>query len=371
MSQINGSSITTYWVNGDGGSNSNNGTTKALAFDTIAHAIGEIGSDGDELRIMKTDDDASHYTISTALAPAWNNKEILITGANKDGEVDGTQVKIFGDVGGSAPILNFASTKGERSIWANIHFDALDDSEHCVETTSANHYIFWVNCRFSQATGHGVNRTGANYWSFINCRFDNNGGNGLLNTSTSFGIHYACVFDNNAGDGADSGWRENWIRCAFYNNGDEGLVNSTSGGTVVDCVFDNNTGSGRNDEGSSIQGCQVGNIYSNNGAFGIDYAAASDSVEFNSLFFNNTSGDYDSSSGNFTYGQLLNYTPGASGINPNFADAANFDFTPGVTGASADTFYSLGVDSYIKTYGTTLGNPGITKFVNTETISTF
>ena len=197
--RFGGSSVAVYYVDGDAGDDGDDGGLSD-PWETIAHALSKVTdgtiNDGDEIRIMAT----GNYTIGTTLAPGWDLKEVLITGANSSGDVDGTQAVLIGNVGGSSPMLNLASAKGERSMWANLHFDANDNSQHCVESTSNNHYITWVNCRFSQATSHGVNRTGANYWHFIKCRFDNNAHNGLQNTSTSFGVIYDCLFDNNGQD---------------------------------------------------------------------------------------------------------------------------------------------------------------------------
>ena len=104
-----------------------------IAFDKIAD--GTV-TDCDEIRIMAT----GNYTIGTTLNPEWNNKEITITGANSAGIVDGTQVVITGDVGGSASILDIGATECERMVWANLHFDGDDDSQSCVKSGSSNHY---------------------------------------------------------------------------------------------------------------------------------------------------------------------------------------------------------------------------------------
>ena len=374
MSTFKGSSVKTWYVNGGAGvggdtpadnTTSNRGEAPDNAWDTIQFAFDKVADGtvdhGDEIRIMNT----GNYTIGTTLAPDWDSKEVLIIGANAEGEVDGTQAVLIGNVGGSSPMLNLASTKGERSMWANLHFDANDNSEHCVESTSNNHYIHWVNCRFSQATSHGVNRTGANYWSFVKCRFDNNAHNGLQNTSTSFGVSYDCLFDNNGQDGADSGWRESWIRSVFYNNGTEGLVFNSSGGRVIDCVFDSNGSDGMIDEGTTNQGLRVNNIFSNNSAYGVDNGNNTDIVSFNELFYNNGSGDFDTAQGQLA--EYFNYTPGASGYNPNYLDVANFDFTTGATFEGHGT----GMPSPIRKFGSTANDPGILKWTKTESVSIF
>jgi len=362
-----GSNVAVYYVNGGLGDDANNGTTPALAWDTIQKAFDKIAdgtiNNGDEVRIMGTTADATNYALTAALNPAWDAVELLITGANAAGDVDGTVVLIDGsNLNSSTPMLDMGATECERAVWANLHFDASDDAQYCVESAANNNYQVWVNCRFSQAVSNGVHRVGNTYWSMINCRFDNNGGDGMNAGNTSFGVIYKCLFDNNAGDGAESGVRDKWISCVFYNNGGDGANINTSGGIIVDCIFDNNTSDGLFDSGTTIQGVRVNNIYSNNAAYGVNHETNTDSMGFNEVFYNNNS-DFD----DVALVSVFNYTPGASGFNPSFVDRVNFDFTTGSTFEG----HGLGMSTPYKWFGSTAADAGVGKWRSSETITIF
>ena len=374
MADKQGTSVNIWYVNGDGGDDGITGDSVANAWETIQFAFDKIAdgtvNDGDEIRIMAT----GNYTIGTTLNPDWDSKEVTITGANSSGGVDGTQAVLIGNVGGSATMLDMEATECERMVWANLHFDANDNSQSCVKSATSNVYQHWINCRFSQATTNGVEWTGANHWDFINCRFDNNGENGLEMDSTSFGVAYKCLFDNNADMGVDTGtlnaFRHKWIECVFYNNATDGMNFTGAGGFIANCVFDSNGRAGIQDRSSTIQSLRISNIYSNNTTAGVNYITSTDSVAFNELFYNNRNDTEDNAGGSDAIselGHMINYTPGATGYNPNYVDSANFDFTTGVTfegrGSALPTPYSL--------FGSTADDPGLNKWIKTETISVF
>ena len=378
MADKQGANVSIWYVNGDGGNDGITGDSVANAWGTIQYAFDKIAdgtvNDGDEIRICKTSDDATNYLISTTLDPAWNNKEVIITGANSGGGVDNTQVEIRGNVGGAAAILDIATGEAERTVWAHLHFNANDNSQTCVKSGSANQYMKWVNCRFSQATENGVEWTGANTWDFLNCRFDNNAQHGLEMDSTSYGIAYKCLFDNNGAMGVDTAalnaFRHKWIECVFYNNGTEGMDWTGAGGFVANCIFDSNGSDGLLDRANSVQSLRIGNIYSNNAHAGVNYITSTDSVAFNELFYNNRNDTEDNSGGSDAIselGHMINYVPGASGENPNYVDAANFDFTPGPTFGGV----GAGIPTQYQWFGSTADDIGLNKWIKTETISVF
>ena len=378
-----GANCKVWYVNGGAGyggdtpadnTTSNRGEAPDNAWDTIQFAFDKIAdgtvNDGDEIRIMAT----GNYTIGTTLNPDWDTKEVTITGANSSGGVDGTQAVLIGNVGGSATMLDMEATECERMVWAHLHFDANDNSQSCVKSATSNLYQHWINCRFSQATTNGVEWVGANHWDFINCRFDNNGENGLEMDSTSFGVAYKCLFDNNAAMGVETAslnaFRHKWIECVFYNNGTEGMDWVGAGGFVANCVFDSNGGAGLKDRANSVQSLRIGNIYSNNAHAGVNYITATDSVAFNELFYNNRNDTEDNSGGSDAiseFGHMMNYVPGASAENPNYTDAANFDFTP------KESFGAMGANIPLpyKWFGFTADDIGLNKWVNRESKSIF
>jgi hypothetical protein len=379
MSDKQGANVAVWYVNGDGGADnttSSRGQAYNNAWDTIQFAFDKIAdgtvTDGDEIRICKTSDDATHYAVGTALNPAWDQKEITITGANASGLVDNTQVILTATASITA-ILDIGAGECERMVWANLHFDGADTATYCVNSAATNHYQKWLNCRFSQATSHGLYKL-ANYWDFANCRFDNNGGDGLRMDSTSYASHYKCLFDNNAACGVDTGtenaYRHNWFECVFYNNGTIGFDCSGAGSIICNCIFDNNGEEGLKDRGSSIQTCRAGNIYSNNTEGGVNYHSTTDSVAFNELFYNNRHDTEDTGAdadGISELGHMINYIAGASAENPNYTNAAGLDFTPTKSGG----YVGAGMPIPYKWNGSNADDIGLGKWVNTESISTF
>ena len=380
MTDLRGANVAVWYVNGDGradNTTSDRGTAYNNAWDTIQFAFDKIAdgtvNDGDEIRICKTSDDDRFYAITSALNPAWDQKEVTITGANASGEVDGTQTILTATASITA-ILDIGATECERTVWAHLHFDGDDTATYCINSAANNHYQKWLNCRFSQATSHGVYKL-ANYWDFIKCRFDNNGGDGLRMDSTTYASHYKCLFDNNTGAGCDTGtenaYRHKWYECVFYNNGKEGFDCVGSGAVIVNCIFDSNGEEGLKDKGSSIQTFRVGNIYSNNTRAGANYSGSTDSVAFNELFYNNrndtedTGVDADAIS---EFGHMINYVPGSSSdVNPQYADPSNFDFTPISSFAGIDR----NTPTPYKWFGSTADDIGLNKFSEGESISVF
>lgn len=381
MTDLKGANVNIWYVNGDGGNNSITGDSVANAWDTVQYAFDKIAdgtvNDGDEIRICKTSDDATHYGIGTALNPAWNDKEITITGANASGLVDNTQVILTATASITA-IIDIGANECEKMVWANLHFDGADTATYCVQSAIDNHYQKWLNCRFSQATSHGVYKL-TNYWDFANCRFDNNGGDGMRMDATSYASHYKCLFDNNAACGVDTGtenaFRHNWFECVFYNNGTIGFDCSGSGSIICNCIFDDNGAAGLKDRGASIQTCRAGNIYSNNALAGVEYYTTTDSVAFNELFYNNRHDTEDNNGsgaadadGIGELGHIINYIAGASAENPNYANASSFDFTP-----TRPAFGGIGsgVPTPYKWFGSTANDIGLGKFRGDESISIF
>ena len=380
MSDKQGANVSIWYVNGDGGTDTtthSGGTSVALAWDTIQYAFDKIAdgtvNDGDEIRICKTSDDATHYGISSALNPAWDKTEVTITGANANGEVDNTQIVITATAVMTA-VLDIGTGKCERMVWAHIHFDASNNSQSCVKSGTSNLYQHWINCRFSQATENGIEWVGENHWNFISCRFDNNAQHGLEMDNSSQGVAYKCLFDNNGAMGVETAslnaFRHKWIECVFYNNGTVGMDWVGAGGFVANCVFDSNGEAGLLDRASTVQSLRIGNIYSNNAHAGVNYITTTDSVSFNELFYNNRNDTEDNAGGSDAiseFGHMINYIPGASAENPNYIDAANFDFTPkssfGAMGASVPTPFQW--------FGSTADDIGLNKWVKTESISIF
>lgn len=378
MTDLRGANCAVFYVNGLTGSDDNDGSgwTSGSAFATVQKAFDKIAdgtiNDGDEVRICGGS--GITYGIGTALNPAWDTKEVTITGANADGMVDNTQARLIATAS-IGSILDMDATECERATWAHIYFDGAGVATNCLNSAANNHYQQFVNCRFSNATSHGVYKL-SNYWNFINCRFDNNGGDGMRMDSTSFGFTYKCLFDNNASCGVDMGtenaFRNAYIECVFHNNRTKGIILNGSYGVVCNSIFDSNTEEGLQDRGTTIQTLRIGNIYSNNGYGGVNYYGNTDSVGFNELFYNNrndTEDDGADAEAIGPLGHMINYVAGASGQNPNYLNGTGptFDFTSGPTFGGK----GFGIPTPYAWFGTTADDVGLNKWVNTETISIF
>ena len=379
MSEFIENNVVTYYIDGDGGNDSNAGTSVGAAWATIGKMVtvlnagGSSAYDGDLFIIMNT----AEYELPAGLVVTWANQDFLITGANSAGVVDGTKAVITGSgLNSSTAMVSYESGGADGGVWANIHFDAKNTSAHCIETPASGanaHGVHFVNCRFSNATDDGINQNNVSgYWNYVNCRFDNNGQCGLQQTSGSqFNVMYKCIFDNNGDNGLDCGGYSRCVECVFHNNEDRGAHPNHGGAIFLNCIFDSNSEDGAyvSGSGSSVW---VNNIFSNNTQHGFQIGNNTEATHFNSLFYNNTSGDMSDQTSS-AHAKYFNYTPGASGFNPNFVSGTgpNFDFTTAATGASAGIFYNSGLEMPYMIHGTTSDNPGLYKFVNTETISVF
>ena len=138
MAEYNGAGVTIYYVDGENGDDSSaDATTTGGAWETIQNAFDEIAAgnivDGDEVRIMKTADDETHYGISAKLTVTWSNREVIISGANSSGVVDGTIVEINGDgLDSSTPMMEVSVATADHLIFSHLKFNAADTAQHCV-----------------------------------------------------------------------------------------------------------------------------------------------------------------------------------------------------------------------------------------------
>ena len=369
MASYNGASVTIYYVDGENGNDSSTGLSYNLApWKTIQKAFDEIAAgnivDGDEVRIMKTADDATNYGISAKLTCTWNGREVIINGANSLGVVDGTIVEINGDgLDGSTPMLEISVATADNLVFSHLKFDAADTAQHCVEATSANsHHVNWVNCQFTQATSHGVYTNNlAMYWNYVNCRFDNNGGSGLEHQSSMYGGVHKCLFDNNAGDGGRFGGASKITQCVFFNNGDDGAYVSNSGCFICDCIFDDSAGSGLYLSGGG-QGIITNCLFTNNAGYGTKIGSGTETRQFNCAFYGNGTNSY------YTTGtvhlSMYNFLDDAT---TTYGVTSDFDFTHD----GASSVVGAGMPMPFRWMGSTSDDIGLSKWVNTESISVF
>ena len=373
MAEYTGASVTIYYVDGENGDDSSaDATTTDGAWETIQNAFDEIAAgnivDGDEVRIMSTSDDETYYDLGGAqqtggkLTVTWDSREVLITGANSSGVVDGTIVTIFGDsLDGSTPMMEISVGTVDNSQFANLKFDANDTAQHCVEATAANsHHVMFVNCRFTQATSHGVYTNNlANYWNMINCRFDNNGGTGYEHQQSNYGAIHRCLFDNNAGDGSRHGVAAKITDCVFFNNSDDGCYITNNGAVICNCVFDNNTSDGLYITGGG-QSVVMNCLFTNNTGYGTVNGSGTETKQYNCAFYNNGTNSY------YTTGTVhLSMFNFLDDVTTTYGVTNDFDFTHN----GDSSVVGAGMPMHFKWMGATASDIGLGKWVNTETIS--
>lgn len=373
MSEFIGSGVNTLYVDGENGNDGNSGSASHSgttgAWKSIPYALtqidsGSIPQDGDELRIMKTSDDATYYGVTGSLDVSWSSKEVSIVGANSSGTVDGTVVEINGgNLDSSTPIMLISGSDNDNCSFSNLSFNCGGTAQHGVEATgSGNNGLSWINCRFTNATSHGLYTTSLpNYWQFINCRFDNNGGNGLDHYGSQFGMTYKCLMDNNTGDGYKCGANSRVAECIMYNNGGYGLNINDAGSIICNCIIDSNGSTGVKVWGGWTSRF-VDNVITNNAGVGLSIASASaESVHFNTSFDNN-------SSAHNSQNHLILYDFDSAGT-VSYEDASGLDFTP----TSTSSVIGKGFPTHFKWFGSTGGDAGVGKFVQEggESISIF
>ena len=370
MAELNGSSVTIYYVDGGAGDDSNAGTSPTAAWKTLEKGWDEASgfADGDELRILKTGNDAVNYRPAQGLTVDWSSKEIIINGAGTStdgGLVDGTIVEINGSsLDSSTPMVLFNTNSSDQTMFSHIKFQAADTAQHCVEATVANiHNVHFINCQFTQATSHGLYTNNlSNYWNLLYCRFDNNGGEGCQMQATNFNVVYKCLFDNNGGDGGRFGNFCRIIECVFTNNGDDGGYISNAGSVICNCVFDSNADDGVYRTGSG-QGLYINNVFSNNGRYSHLTGSNTETRNFYNAYFGNAQSRLGYTTGT-DHQSLYNYVDGAT---TDWGTTSDINYTPD----GASTLRGAGMPTPYKWDGTTSDDIGLNKFKTFENVTIF
>ena len=376
--------FTYYYVDGENGDNSDNGSTPALAFSTIQYALdkvtdGTIGVDG-VIIIMNTaiydvEDDESKITTGVS-------KHVILTGANSDGVVDGTQIRIraTGTWNATAGVVESNHT---GYTYMNIIFDGNDLAEYGWNRGgSAGDSVAFINCRFTNALGWGCYPNNS-YFHFYNCEFDNNGD---ADTDAHggcyrvyYGHFYRCVFRDNRGQGLyNPGHRSSIDRCVFSNNSRYGL--SLYGECrVSDSIFEENDRGAIYMHGHAtympghIINCVFRGNANHSTAIPAIYSASS---AYTALVYNNVFDNtgYNGQIGGATAGTVTDrfaYFEAHGGtVGPVYYEGATLDmnFTP----ISSSKAVGAGIPAPFQVRGTTASaDAGHISFANTETISIF
>jgi len=381
---------TKYYIDGDRGNNTNNGSTPTLAWATIAYALSKIDdgtvSEPDAVIIIMN---TTTYTCDTDEnnLDTGSNAHVVITGANSEGVVDGTQITIQATGTWNDTAIGLWQSDHKHYTYMNIIFDANDKAEYAWNRGgNAGDDVAFINCRFTNALGWGCYPNNS-YFQFYNCEFDNNGNadsdahGGCYRAY--YGHWYRCVFRDNLGIGLYTpGQRSSIDRCVFSNNSRYGLTlygecrvsdsvfqDNDRGAIyvhghanympahIINCVF----------QGNAQESTAIPPIYSGNA----NYTA----MIYNSVFDSQNLG-----------GQIGGITAGPPAVNDRFAlfqgnggstggtavvsfqgSTVDRDFTPTSGSAVVDN----GVPSLFVVHGTTAIDAGPITFENTESISVF
>jgi hypothetical protein len=369
-----GAGVVSRYVDGENG---DDGWTGDITYPwrTVGHGVTTIASgsapeDADQLIIKKTSNDSLYYRETAKVNIDWNSKEVLVTGANSSGVVDGTLVSLSGaSLDASTPIWDITVSTADAWRIANLVFDGESVAQHGVEATAANnHMVTWMNCRFTNCTSDGMNTNSlTQYWNIINCRFDNNGAMGYNHNGSQYGMVYKCLFDNNASSGAQIGGVARVANCVSYNNQGYGLIMNSMNSVVCDCVFVENKLDGVQVPTTSTNSTSnwVGNVCSGNTGYGVEISDnSSESAWFNTVITDNVGGSLDDGSEAMQHTIMHNTNETGS---VNFRDTANLDFTP----TSTSSVIGSNWPSWMLIYGSTAGNSGMINWVNTDSSSTF
>jgi hypothetical protein len=197
-----------YYVSAASGSDTDDGSTEALAWLTIDHAMNTVVA-GDHVYVKN---DGNYNELAT---------------------IDTT-----GTV--AAPIVfeGYASVTGDNGV-ATIHGQSSRANGVTTTLTAGTNtnYVF-KNIRITGHTGTGFLAATDNL-QFIRCKFDTNGSSGCSCRSST---HIQCEYSNNTLDGSISTGSSTlyYAGCRFYRNGRHGVNQATGNLYLFACEFFSN-----------------------------------------------------------------------------------------------------------------------------------
>jgi len=203
--------LTTYYVDGDNGSNGNGGESSGDAWETITYAVTQI-SGGDVVRIIKT---ASPYTDAFTVTTNFSANPVTLTGDDDADPPVITSAAPWVFSGADGWIIQDTIFDGWSMYYGPIRLgDTL-----CTAITVQD-------CWFRHATGHGISITGSGVSGLTvqRCKFRD------IRSRQSIINRNAIVCWGNADD-VDILW------CIFEDIGSDG-IHIHSGTTITDFVVE-------------------------------------------------------------------------------------------------------------------------------------
>jgi len=245
--------MTTYYVDGIFGNDTNNGLSPNNAWGTFQKGVDNASVAGDVVRVMGIFALSTSINLTHSGAPG---NPIIFEGADQNGNpaTDG-YVPIDGSLlsGGASciTISGFSDIEFRRIEFANASGNGISQV-----TSGIDARFIFKSCRFGNNVGNGVvaftgSSASSRNWHFIDCDFDHNGNTGITGQSSNRlpAIFIGCKFYNNGSYGIKiSGDGSMFFHCQAYKNGDDGFfVNSSTDSTVfVNCISYSNTNDGFN-----------------------------------------------------------------------------------------------------------------------------
>lgn len=317
------------YVRATGGSDSNNGSSFALGWATLAWAfngtnVNRIAA-GDTLAVCG-DTGSNVFTITSSIQISATgsltvDSPFYFAGYDMSGNklTNGNFVKITSSVTLTALFNPFTLSFIKFS---NIYFDGGGSGKAAstfFHSGSLIRYITYDNCRFTNCSSYGVNiemspGVGESV-RFFQCEIDHNGidgsSGGLYATIQTRGTFYmiGCKVHDNNGFGIKFGDNGIFIDNLIYKNSGDGIVNTNpfAGSELRACVFENNVFFGNTGDGIDLIDTSwllsiVNNIFRSNGGYGLkmnamDVDVLKSILVANNCSYNNTSGHIDINSG--------------------------------------------------------------------------
>jgi hypothetical protein len=312
--------MTVFYVDGDNGNDSNDGSTEALAKATIQAAVNAVTADRDVVYIQNNG--STVYTEQVTL-PAYGVYLIgygTTIGDNVRAVIDGEDTRTY---------CIYQSTSDELFLY---NMEIRNATSHGLSTVGAGK-LFNVHAHDNGGDGHRVT-TGNEHQAWFFCTFNDNGGNGLynLNGNAIPSPVWYCDFYNNTGHGV-FGYILIAYRCRYVKN-NTGAYIISGNGFQIQCIFDSNAQHGA--YGYYTHYCDC--ISSNNGSYGYATWATPSYVHLVNC------NDYQNVSGrnNRSVAEDLDINPVST--NPDFiapysvtnTDLADLDYHVGASSDCAD-----------------------------------
>jgi len=287
-----------YYVDDDTGDDADNGTTEALAWKTIQHALDTFtlaSSAGDYTRInIKS---TNTYVITTELndtslaAPDGDN--FLIIQGYDSTVGDGGQATIDCDDGTPDADHGFAWTK-EYVIFVDLIIQ--DSTDHAFTSTSAD-FLGFIRCNFLNAGDKAWNAAYSypGHSFFLGCLFSGPTGDGMQTRDHNILLAYN-VFKNCGSEGFRANTGENvfLFKNVIADTGDVSYKCNDAWGVLVENTFYDSTGPNVEFDYGNCDGMlAINNIFDTSTTYNIQVDSGSFLMcSLNNVLLNGTSGTY-------------------------------------------------------------------------------